>query len=271
MRICITVIYYDNAEEIRTYLDALAALTHCEVIRVVMVVNKGSAEDAFALQDYAEKIGLLAYVYVPNENLGYLNGFLFGYNEYVAEAGAAPDWAIISNTDIRFCSPDFLKPFTEHAYGEDIGVVGPSIFNPKFQEYQSPHCLARRSKRSLQARALLFSIPILRNIYVWLADSRYKNRVTEKPGSSYAYEVNGALIAFSGKFMEYFAKQHYGMLLYGEEVYIAEHARLAGMKTYYDASIEILHNEHASTKQLNTTRTAKLLRDNLRYNLREFY
>lgn len=271
MKICIAIIYYDNAEEIRAYLQALANQSYCSSITVIMIVNKGLAADAYTLQQDAAIIGLDVFVAVPQANLGYLNGFLYGYAAYVKETGTTPDWAMLSNTDISFPHPDFFRQFMQDAYEPGIGIVGPSVLNPKFSEYQSPHRIIRRSKRSLQIRVLLFSIPFLRGMYVRLADSKYKRRRTIRPESGYVYEVNGAFLAFSKAFMAYFSQQHYGMLLYGEEVFIAEHALRAGVKTYFDASIEIIHNEHASTKQINAEKTAKLLRDNLRYNLREFY
>lgn len=273
MKIAIIVIYYDNADEIRNFIHEVKQQKNGREVDVILVVNKGDAQAALEIKNTESQDGPNIFVFDPQENLGYLNGFLYGYNKYIEIATSTPDWVILCNTDISFKGTDFFNPlYTNAYYPDDVGCVGPSVYNPEQRDYQNPGAVHRRSRSALTKRIFIFSIPILNSLYISLSGSKYKKRITVKPTSGYVRELHGVFFAFRNQFMQYFKDKTYPPFLYSEEIFVGEHIAKANFKTYYDADYEIDHNEHTVTgRSLKYKRKARYLRDSIKYNRDTFY
>ena len=99
-----TIIYYNNFDEICNYCKSVFDIGGAENIFIAIVVNKMD-EDAIyrpllekLVISYQEKVLL----FFPENNLGYMNGMIAGYDWFVTCKKVIPDFVIMSNTDIEF-------------------------------------------------------------------------------------------------------------------------------------------------------------------------
>jgi GT2 family glycosyltransferase len=265
-----TVICYNNSDEVIRYIQGLLANRPNELTFSV-VINSGSEKDKFALNHYSQELSDgKVFVFDPGSNLGYMNGLLYGYREYIKHY-PQPDYIIFSNTDIVIPDTMFFERFEAKQYGGEVGCVGPSIYVKSRNAYDNPVCVERRSLQDINRLIKILSIPVLRGVYVNLAD--FKGRMTRKAkeSSKYVYEVHGCFFIISNAFASCLAQKDYGALLYSEEAYVAENIRKYGFKTFYDADLEVIHLEHSVTKGLKGERIAKHIRSSMMLIREEYY
>ncbi len=263
--IIIIVICYFNAYEVIDYHKKVVKLDTGENVPYIVVVNGANDSELELLERYEMETETV-YVFNPNENLGYYNGLIYGYLRYQEQTGSVPNYVVMSNTDIDYTQNDFFTILRKRAYTDDVWCIGPSIFVKEYKSYDNPVSRERYEKKYIESLIRRFSIPIFRELYViaaFLKPKFFKRRKDLKSGK--AYELHGCFFILTGDAVEYLKKQKYGVLLYSEETFIAEHIFRMKKSAFYDSGLEVVHLEHSTTSKLRPTERAARFAESMRY------
>ena len=267
-RLLIGIIYYQNYYEVLEYINMINLQSSAKMIDIVITVNKGD-DDLIKLYEKIEDNNNI-FIVDRKINLGYLNGALEGYRDY-QKTGRNIKWFVISNTDIVINDILFFEKIYYTNYGENIYVVGPSIFSLLNSTYQNPHNINRIKKNKIYILIIVFSNILTALFYTFIRDLKIKFTKKRKSSSMTSYSLHGSFFALKKDFANYLSKKNYEGFLYSEESYIAEIVKALDKKCYYDSSIEIIHKEHKTTKLLGLRKKANYIKNSLKFILSEFY
>lgn len=266
------VLCYKNEDEVITYAKKVEKLNDCEKLDLVIVVNATGEMTEFEFERRLNELNLKIIVFRPNENLGYMNGLLYGYREYEKQENNIARYVIMSNTDIDFKDSNFITKLLSNIYPTDVACIGPSICVNELKTYDNPVAYHRRTINEINRLILKFSFPIFSQMYVWLAfvKPRFIKRKKELK-SGKVYEVHGCFFILTGEFAHEIKDEHFGPLMYSEETFIAENIFIKGEYEYYDADLEVIHLEHTVTSTLNAKARAKYMKESMRWIRDMFY
>lgn len=272
MRIMVIVINYANEEEVLQFTKSLSRQSISNEIGLIVVNNKSSIKPRIDLSAELKKVDLNINLFKPGENLGYLSGSFYGYNQFMQlYPEVKVEWAVVSNTDITINDIRFFEKIDTNKYDSDIWCVAPSVFSPNTQSYQNPHYINRISKFKISSVIFINSFAPLAFIYLNLSKGKSKCKKSSKKGSMFVYSPHGCFFALRREFIEIVGKYSYGGFLYSEESYIAENLILNHKKCYYDSDIEVIHTENSVTCYLGTKKRADYIKNSLIYIRDKFY
>lgn len=267
-----TVICYNNVEEVLDYAKQLSELVYSEQICLIVVVNKLDNCSLSELELKMNEIRLETLVCNPGENLGYMNGMLFGYDNYKKFTNKhTPEFVIMSNTDIYYPDKMFLSKLMAKEYDEEIWGIGPAVFVPERNTYDNPIMDQRRSIEKINQLIKIFGMTFINELY--LKASLIKGKVIKKGigESRKVYEIHGCYFIVKGIMADELMKSPFGALLYSEETYIAEMAYRFNKCEFYDTDLLVNHIEHTVTSKVDIKRIAKYLCESMRVIKRDFY
>lgn len=270
-RIVHTVILYTNEEEVFAHASDLSRQTAAEDIALVIVVNKAGDTQLENFRIRLSTLPLEIFIYDPNQNLGYLNGTIYGYNRYCQDTQDVPEWVVVSNTDIEFSNNLFYEDFLQTVYGEDVWCVAPSVYNSKNKSYDNPEYIDRCTTKKIDNLIYIFERPFLAYLYENAAKLKRKLGRNEKNGSQFMYSAKGCFFILRNEIAMILNERKYKALMYSEESYVAELIRKSNKKTYYDSAIEVIHNESTVTSKLKVKERANHYADSLKVIRDEFY
>ncbi len=153
------VMLYQNEAEVLTYAKSLISQNISKEISLVIVVNKSSASDLETLSKQLNELNLVTYIYNPQKNLGYLNGAIYGINQFFLGENYLPEWVIISNTDIEYYDNTFFKGISDKRYTEDTWWVAPSVYSPSKKSYDNPLYDNRLAKKKMERLIYIYERP----------------------------------------------------------------------------------------------------------------
>jgi len=262
------VICYANEDEVIEYAKELSKQT--VRVKLVIVLNKIGEKGTKYLETELDKLTIDYSIYDPGENLGYLNGLIYGYSK----SDKAGDWFILSNTDIKIYDCEMFEKFFNSIsfVDSDIWLLGPSVFAPKQSKYSNPYLRIRPNKMFYKKRILAMRFA---TIYNWLFMLKNRKRTLDinvnKNQSAITYAIHGSYMFIRKELLEVLECRPAWELLYNEEQYIAELVRLNGKKVFYDSNLEINHMEGASTRKVNVKNRYNLMISANKRILKEFY
>ena len=265
-----TIIFYNNLNEIKDYCESLYLLPDTDSVYVVIVTNKIDQKDIEPLKDFASRYSRISILF-QDENLGYMNGMIAGYEYFVSSTSINPDYVIMSNTDIIYNDKAFFSKLISKKYDDNIWVIGPSVYANNRHSYDNPVSYERRSINSVKKIIRFTSFPIIRVLYVFLSDYKARLQKNGERPSSIVYEVHGCFFIVKNDLAKQFVNHKYGMLLYSEEAYVAEETFKSGKLSYYDSDLKIIHNEHSVTKHVGYRKIAKYVSSSMKYILNTYY
>lgn len=268
-----TIIFYDNYDEVTTYLNVLSKMDGITYLDVVIVFNKVKDDDENRLKNYASDLKISVYFFNPSKNLGYLNGMLFGYQQYKLVVGDnyQTDYIIMSNTDINYPSKNFFSLLKSNQYDDNTWCIGPSIFVPLRRSYDNPVLVDRRPLKQINRLLRIFKNPKIGSLYIKIAGFKELIYKKDKHFSRFVYEVHGCYFILKPNAIDAFKKRPFLPFMYSEESYIAEICYKNQKKIFYDTNLEVIHNEHAVTDTLKRTKIASYIYESMKYIKNEFY
>jgi GT2 family glycosyltransferase len=210
-----------------------------------------------------EKVAVL----FPGKNTGYL-----GALRYVIET-KKPDFKYITlcNTDLSFGGENFLAQYTNELDKKEFAVAAPRIFSELTQTEQNPLCANRQPKLKVERQKFFYGNPFLYSIYQYLF---YLKRVFSKhsPGSfkENPYALHGSFMTISKKYFESGGTLNYPVLMYGEELFLAEETLKLGLKNLLVSSLQIKHYDHATTGKYNF-RQVSSMKEAMSFILKNYY
>ena len=266
---CLNVIVYcDNFQEVKDYLQAVFDISN-NLVDIIIVVNSDKQNMLKELKKFIEDSNYISCRILDyNANVGYLNSLLktiknIDLQEY--------DYYILSNTDISYNTKDFFIKLQEKNYEQDIGCIAPSVYSTKSDTYSNPHYIKRLTAKGLKFRTIIFSSKVLSTLYFKLSKIKTKKKKTIKKESCEVYSPHGCYMIFTREFIKKIVGYEYGAKMYSEESCIGELLIRANMRCWYDADIEVSHVENTVTGNMNSIVKCKAFNDSLKYIIKEFY
>ncbi len=266
----ILVLYYNDDEVECFFRDQLKKQTLQDFH--VLIVNNGCRDigrlrSRFSDAQNVEIIG-------EGENLGYMGGANFAISYFKNKYTNKSPLVIISNTDIEFLQIDFLeKLFCEK---DNFDVAGPSILSTITHSELNPFSIRRISRSKLNFLNFVYSAYYFYLMYQSLSLIKrkfFKTASNDETGLTpvNVYAIHGSFMVLASSYFEKGGDFNYGSFLYEEEVFIAEKARLADLRTMYIPSLRLLHREHATTGTFKSRKQIEYMRNSIRYILDTFY
>lgn len=263
------VICYANEDEVINYAKQLEKQTCSNRIELIVVVNRKS-KDLNYLEEGLSKLDLKHCIFDSEENLGYLNGLLYGY--LLAKRNVK--WYVLSNTDIQISKIDFFELFLKKDYISDdnIWLVGPSVYTPSKEIYSNPYLRIRPNRKFYTFRNIGMIFPHIYELMFKLKAKVRKQRKEEKTELLCSvYAIHGSFMFLHNDLLSELSKREPWELLYDEEQYIAEIVRINRKIALYDSTIQVIHLEGASTGRIAVRNRYRRMRHSNNRILREFY
>jgi GT2 family glycosyltransferase len=199
------------------------------------------------------------------ENFGYFGGARHGLSIFLQEH-PMPDWVIVSNVDLVIEDSQFLNKLAALPPRPRMGVVAPSIRSALTGKDQNPFMLNRPPAWRMHAYKWMYRSWLTLNAYevasamIHKALSLVRRRTTaglERNSGAQIYAPHGSFLIFSREYFRAGGSLDFPCFLFGEEVYLAESLRQCRLEAVYEPSLQIIHQEHTSTKRVKSRRLAR--------------
>ena len=266
-RIVISVVCYRNDDEVVDFARQIEKQDAAN--RIVLLVTVNKANDYNELSCKLASVKLECHLYNANKNLGYLNGSLYGVDQYGKLNSC--DKVVISNTDLTLKNEKTFSDILMNMEDDDIWCLGPSI-QLITGKYQNPFLKERPSNRKIKIWKIVQGNVILLWLYTYL--SKIKNRMKKKDfadESGFVYSVHGSFFVLNQKCVLELAKISSQIFMYGEELLVAEIVRANKHKVFYNSQISITHNENSTTSLANMTLKADWYNKSFRFIVQKFF
>jgi GT2 family glycosyltransferase len=268
-KVLLVCVKYDSDPETALYMESLRRLEGQPNLQVLIVDNAVSAHMAAMPMD-------ASFTFLrSNENLGYFGGARRGISKYL-EDHPLPDWIIVSNVDLLITDPQFLQKLASLKAAPRVGAIAPRISSVLTGRNQNPFMRSRPSAIRMHVYKWLYRSWLALNAHE-LASAVF-HRIRSAVGRSTrtktksSRDVVGKVYAPHGSFLilskEYFragGSLDFPCFLFGEEIYLAESLRRLGLDVIYEPSLEVMHQEHQSTKLLKSRKLARFVASSAAY------
>lgn len=265
------VICYHNAAEIFQYAKHVSSLRESNQVLLIIVINGASDRDIQKLYTLSEILSIECLIVNPKKNLGYMNGLIYGYKQYISKYAVAPRFVIMSNTDIVYEDENFYSKLLNRKYDDDVWCIGPSVYVKELATYDNPVAYERRTLQEINKLILKFRIPVFRELYVKAAEIKGRFIKKVKQCSAFVYEVHGCFFILRGEGIDKICGEVFEPFMYSEETFIAELIYQNKKKIYYDSTLEIIHLEHSVTKHIDLKKHANYLLESMEWIRNRFY
>lgn len=264
MDILIVAVNYNSYTELYNYLSSInAACKKCiKKSNITVVIADNSLEKEYIKQEY-DNIDI---IYNSYNNLGYLGGASAIINNIDV---SKYDYIIISNVDI-IIDDNFFNDLSDYPITNDVAWIANKIWSNEENRDRNPKILERYSKKQLNTILMLYKYPILDWIYK-ITLYRRKSSKLKFYKEREIYAGHGSFIILTKKFFSRYEKIVYPIFLFGEEIYLAELIKKAGMRVCYCPKIKVYDNEHISTREMKKNIYYKCNKEAIEYIIKEFY
>jgi GT2 family glycosyltransferase len=183
----------------------------------------------------------------PRANLGY-----FGAAQFALATSTPLGDVVVMNTDIVFGGPDVLGDLRREADGaQDVGVLAPAIISGRTGRDQNPHLTEKPTVRAAARRRWATATPLSAQLSIWASDLRRRGRGGHsEPATDFAskaiYAAHGSFLYFTRSYFASSGDFRHPLFLFGEEIYVAEHAHRHDLRVLYVPRIIMKHVEHGT-------------------------
>ncbi|UYO44341.1 hypothetical protein KQX63_23815 [Rhodopseudomonas palustris] len=187
-------------------------------------------------------------VHSTGRNEGYFGGLALAQS-----LATNVDCVLYGNVDLVFHHSFFQA--AEAALCQGAGVIAPSIKSIREGVDLNPLALKRLSRLKMMRLQIVFGYRLAYIVYNWLYRAAIRVRGARPTARALAtpitiYAPHGAMFAFMD--IDFFRSlPPYPCFLFGEEQFVAEEARAAGVTIRYEPSLKISHTRHASIGELD--------------------
>ena len=269
-KILFLLVNYFNEKEVCTFVNEQLQPNVNGFIDVVIADN-GSKETTLlaGLANNCTNVSLIK----SKNNLGYFGAANFGLTNYLNKQKEYPDAVIICNTDIAL-HDNFFETLQQQIAKQNFDVLGPSIHSSLLNYYQNPYIINRISKGKLKFLHFVSSSYILYSLFTvyHLLKTKLMGRQNSQPSlGANPYAIHGSFMIFNKTFFEKGGTLNYPSVLFGEELFIAEQARKLNLNMMYEPTLQVKHNEHATTGVFKSRKTIAYLHQSYTYLLKTYF
>jgi len=243
MNFLISVVTYNSYDQLKLFLASVFRSAEKEDSAQVDI---HVADNSTSPQDISFESAGNVNVTVHNfDNPGYFGAAFGVVNDVVGEKSY--DYVIISNADIEL-SDDFFHILCNLSIPSDTSWVAGKILSEVEHRDKNPKIKQRCSLKKLRIQRLLYRYPILDLIY---SNTLYKRKSMQKvEGRQEIYAGHGSFIILTSAYFDKYPVTEYPVFLFGEEIFLAERIRNAGLKVLYVPDVIVYDKEHASTGKM---------------------
>jgi len=258
--VLLVCVKYGSDTETSRYLESLRRL-HVQQTSLHVVVVDNTVGDVSAQTPTDNNVTLVR----ANENFGYFGGARHGLSIFLQEH-PLPDWVIVSNVDLIIGDAEFLNKLAVLRARPRLGVVAPSIRSALTGKDQNPFMRSRPSALRMHVYKWMYRSWLALNAYELASATIHRVRSVVRKRTSAArlasnsgapiYAPHGSFLIFSSEYFRAGGKLDFPCFLFGEEVYLAESLRQCSLEAVYEPSLQVIHQEHESTKLVKSRRLA---------------
>lgn len=250
-KIGIVAVDYRSYEDTVQLVRCVSDLRWSHAIRLVVVNNSTDGVSRGLLDALAEEYGDRVEMIVCHSprNLGYFGGLNYGLP---FASAVDPEWIVCCNADIIFAESTFVKQLLELKVDESVLALAPAIITRKGRN-QNPFLLRRPSRARWLIYDVYFSCYAMFGL-ISLANGirhlvrggrgRKPSQLPNVPTEIYA--PHGACFILNRQYFEKYSRLDDTLVLYGEEIVLAETVRDAGGRILYVPTLKVVHNESGS-------------------------
>lgn len=272
--VVLIVINYKKPELVQKLIASMNGMAVSERVLTLVVDNETTRHS----QDVLEELeGSNVRVLFEEKNLGYFGGAQLALT-WVKESGLAPEWVIISNSDIEFSQKSFWERLLSLPVTEDLGVIAPRIASGISASDQNPFQGKRPTATRMHFYKWCFRWYVTGAAYYMLGllKDSLKGKSQAKTSQAAAkreeiYAPHGAFIVFHRNYFERGGDFVHGAFLYNEEFTVAETCREKGLKVVYEPSLAVEHAEHATLGVLPSRAAIKFHGEASRYTAERYF
>jgi len=246
---CCVLVNYHSHDDVEKLLgdSTFRALADCAVW---VVDNSADQNEEQKLTDICEmyEVNLI----VPRSNLGYLGGAKVAFDEHCGVYGF-PEYVLIGNVDLKFVGAGWPKlfRFIRECNGSEesnVMMVAPDIRDAKTGRGFNPFMVVRPGRIRMALIVGVFSTPLIRAGYSTIREKfgRSGNQASDDRAHA-IYAGHGALFVLTKEFFLRGGRLSWPVLLYGEELYLAEQIRTLSGQVIFAPWLKALHVGHGST------------------------
>lgn len=248
--IAVAVTLYNNEKEVIEFAKGL--LKQTVIDRIQLIVTCNACKNIVKFRSLLIKELPSAMVFDPKENLGYLNGCLFGVNQ----TGFAYSWVMISNTDIEFMEDNFFEKALMNV-GEDVWCIGSDIILSTSGTHQNPFLIERPSRKKMLIWKTVYSAYSFFWLYFKLSELKSKKVQNTIKKNQFVYAVHGSCFFLRNECAKKISLESKRIFMYGEELLVAESIHKNNKKCLFNSKISIVHNENQVTSGICLKRKQK--------------
>jgi GT2 family glycosyltransferase len=251
MNFGLVIVNFNNSKYTRQAVTSLLNDSGELLYPVIVVDNASTGNSVIELKEI-EKQFPMAHMIFSSKNVGYFKGLNLGI-ELGRSQFPSIDYWIVGNNDLLFPRefPGMLE--SSRALLDQYPVISPNITTLE-GEPQNPHVINNISKiRGVIYDLYHLSYPMAR-VIMWLA--RLTHRFTDRSDETQfevaqeIYQGYGACYILGPRFFEYFSELWAPSFLMYEEFFLAKQLGDIGYKTYYEPSIQVIHQCKGATAEM---------------------
>lgn len=258
------ILHYGSSNVTQEAIDSVMRLHHDDGCVKIVVVDNASPDGTGTEVQEKNKANPNIFFIKNESNLGFARGNNRGF--IFAKEQLNADFIILMNNDSVVSSADFCDLVIEDYTKEKFAVLGPKIVTPcGFNQNPLRKKMLKGFRLKLTQAylwldmllTLLFVAPVLSSIF-----SKNKKRVSQENLTPInGVELHGSFMIFSPQYIQKFDGLDDRTFMYCEEEFLFARCIANGLKTRYNPSIEILHNEiESSHSDVRKKRTKALFR-----------
>lgn len=269
-KILFLLINYFNEKEVCSFIKEQLLPGTNKFIDIIITDN--GSKETFLLDGITINYSNVSLVN-SESNLGYFGAANLGLTNYLNKHSGYPDVVIVCNTDITL-QGNFFKTLQQQIIKQNFDVLGPSIHSNFLNYYQNPYIISRISKSKLKFLHFVSSSYILYNLFTvyHLLKTKLIGRQNGQPNLVVnPYAIHGSFMIFNKTFFEKSGTINYPSVLFGEELFIAEQVQKLNLHMVYEPTLQVEHNEHATTGVFKSRKTVAYLHRSYTYILKTYF
>ena len=231
------------------------------LIPIIIVDNNSNEKNILELKTLEETYSNIKVIY-NTINYGYFKGLNIGI-EYVLN-NIDFDILVIGNNDLLFTETFLEDIYKSNDIFEKYAVIAPNIITLD-NECQNPHVLNEIS----YFRHLAYDLYYLNyslSKFINFISFKFKNILKRKDylhsnTPKVIYQGYGACYLLGPLFFKYYNQLFAPTFLMGEEFFLAYQLKLQNLDLFYEPTIKVYHQDHASTGLIESKKFWKISKE----------
>lgn len=274
MKVFVFVVNFETDDHLLRFLHSVAdARGECPSVEALVHVQDNSRKPPEELEAFRGRLrvpDIQVTLHSSGENEGYFGVLPRAQSLVPGDA----DFAVYCNPDLLL-DADFFRNL-ERLRGRADGVIAPAVLSLEGGVDLNPNFVRRPGRGGLRFRRWVYShrsayaaFDALVRVRECLGGWQRRLRRGEVPASR-IYAAHGSMLLFAD--VGFFRRlPAYPCFLYGEELFVAEEARIAGVPVVYEPSLRVRNVRHAALGKLHTDDKRRLAKESVTFILERYY